>query len=287
MNNKNSKPLVSVVIPCYNHERFVQYSIQSVISQSYENIELIIIDDGSEDNSVLRIQEIVKLCEQRFVRFEFRSRANIGLSSTLNEALEWCEGEYYSPIASDDMMCDKKIEKQVQLLINHPEVDGVFGAVQKINEENEKLEEIRQSDRIFTFNDLIYTDSFLPASTQMLKLDVLKKVGGYVEGMIIEDWYIYLKILENGNSILYKDDLYCYYRIHEGNTFSNPYSMGLGYLQVLYEFKDHELFKKAYIKACWENSLATLRLDFKLSTSILIKRVSHKLMILFKNITAK
>lgn len=272
-----STPLVSVVIPSYNHENFVQDSIQSVIDQTYQNIELIIIDDGSKDNSIVKIREMIELCKRRFVRFEFRSRDNKGLSSTLNEALDWCKGDFYSPIASDDMMLSNKILDQVELLIRNSEVVGVFGAVQKINEKNEKLDEIRQPDKIFEFDDLIYTEHFLPAPTQMLRLNALKEIGGYIEGMIIEDWYIYLKILEKGNKILYKDDLYCYYRIHEGNTFSNPYSMGLGYLQVLNEFRGHELFKKAYIKACWENSLGTLKLDFRLSLKILIHRIFLKL----------
>ena len=220
---------------------------------------------------------MIELCKRRFVRFEFRSRDNKGLSSTLNEALDWCKGDFYSPIASDDMMLSNKILDQVELLIRNSEVVGVFGAVQKINEKNEKLDEIRQPDKIFEFDDLIYTEHFLPAPTQMLRLNALKEIGGYIEGMIIEDWYIYLKILEKGNKILYKDDLYCYYRIHEGNTFSNPYSMGLGYLQVLNEFRGHELFKKAYIKACWENSLGTLKLDFRLSLKILTHRIFLKL----------
>lgn len=284
---KDETPLVSVVIPCYNHEKFVQESIKSVINQTYKNIELIIIDDGSIDGSVLKINELYKECAQRFTNFEFRSRPNIGLSSTLNEALEWCQGEYFSAIASDDVMFEDKTDRQVKLLIENPNIVGVFGAVQMINGEGKLLSEIRQSNKIFEFKDLIYTDSFLPAPTQMLRLKELRNTGGYIAGMIIEDWYIYLKILENGGKILYKDDLYAYYRIHGKNTYSNPYSMGLGFLQVINEFRDYEHFKEAYIKACWENSLATLRLDFKLSTSILMKRILHKLKILSKKILVK
>ena len=280
----NEQPLVSIVIPCYNHEKFIIDSIQSAIDQTFENVELIIIDDGSIDNSVAKIESLIDQCQQRFTNFEFRTRPNKGLSTTLNEALEWCQGEYYSPNASDDIMLKDKIEKQVKLLIDKPSITGICGAVQIIDSEGSLSYRIRQPEKLYEFKDLIYTDSFLPAPGHMLRLAALRKTGGYIEGMLIEDWYIYLKILEDGGKILYTDELYCYYRIHGENTYSNPYSMGLGYLQVLNEFKEHEEFKRAYIKACWENSLATLRLDFKLSTSILIKRISHKFGILSKKL---
>lgn len=84
MNEKNEdQPLVSVVIPCYNHEQFVQEAIQSVIDQDYTNIELLIIDDGSKDSSAEKIEKLIAVCKQRFNRFEFKSRANKGISATL------------------------------------------------------------------------------------------------------------------------------------------------------------------------------------------------------------
>ena len=277
----NEKPLVSVVIPCYNHEKFVQDCIQSVIDQTYENIELIIIDDGSKDNSVHKIQEMIPLCEERFVRFEFRFRPNKGLSATLNEALEWCQGEYYSAIASDDMMLPEKTQQQVKILGEQDYV-AIFGAVQMIDSDKNKLSQIRQPDKIFKFDDLFYTDRFLPAPTQMICLDSLRKTGGYVEGMIIEDWYIYLKLMEHGGKIYYKDELYSYYRSHGANTFSNPYKMALGRLQVVNAFIDKDNFKHVYIKTCWDNSLETLRIDFKLSLFIFFNRVIHKLKLYLK-----
>ncbi|HCJ6574862.1 TPA: glycosyltransferase family 2 protein, partial [Acinetobacter baumannii] len=114
----NEQPLVSIIIPCYNHANFVQDCIQSVIAQTYQNIELIIIDDGSKDETVEKIQKLVTQCTERFVKFEFRHRPNKGLSATLNEALEWCQGEYFSAIASDDMMLNDKIEIQIDFLKN-------------------------------------------------------------------------------------------------------------------------------------------------------------------------
>ena len=124
------QPLVSIVIPCYNHSQFVQETIQSIIDQDYENIELIIIDDGSKDNSVEVIQEMIPACEERFVRFEFRYRPNKGLCATLNEALEWCEGEYFSPLASDDIALPHKTSF---LLKKHQQYDAavVFGSARR------------------------------------------------------------------------------------------------------------------------------------------------------------
>ncbi len=70
-------PLVTVVIPSYNHQNFVQDSIRSIIQQSYQNIELLVIDDGSSDQSIEKIKEMVEQCEERFVRFEFRYRQKL------------------------------------------------------------------------------------------------------------------------------------------------------------------------------------------------------------------
>ena len=271
------QPLVSVIIPCYNHENFVQDCIQSVIDQTYQNIELIIIDDGSIDSSIEKIMEMVGACEKRFTSFEFRYRPNKGLSATLNEAIDWCQGVFVSPIASDDMMFSHKTERQVDLLHEQNAIVAVFGAVQLINNDNINIGYIKQEKKIFEFKDLIYKDSFLPAPTQMIRLDVLRDVGGFAEGMIIEDWYIYLKLLETGKKILYIDEFFCAYRTHDSNTFSNPYKMSLGRLQVLNEFSKHEAYKKAFLKVCWDNALETLLLDYKLSIIILFARIFHKL----------
>ncbi len=80
-------PLVSVIIPCYNHEKYIQDSIQSIIEQTYSNIELIVIDDGSKDKSVEKIQDMLPACKQRFEHVYFTTRPNKGLCATLNEAL--------------------------------------------------------------------------------------------------------------------------------------------------------------------------------------------------------
>ncbi|MDR6543216.1 alpha-1,3-rhamnosyltransferase [Acinetobacter bereziniae] len=237
-----SQPLVSVVIPCYNHENFVKDCIQSVIDQTYENIELIIIDDGSEDDSVVKIQELVSKCVDRFTRFEFRYRSNKGLSATLNEALIWCNGKYFSSIASDDILFTNKIKFQVEYLENQINVAGVFGDV-KVLQNNIDNTVVKKNKKTiikrFNFDDVINHRFTLWAPTQMLKLDIIRDIGGFKDGIVIEDWYLWLKITQCGFDLDYINQSFAYYRRHENNMSSNYEKMYKGRLDILNYFPDY------------------------------------------------
>ncbi len=89
-----SNPLVSVIIPAYNHENYVQECINSIIEQTYKNIELIIVDDGSKDSTWNKIQEMKAVCEKRFVRVHFETKENEGTCKTLNKLLSLAKGEF-------------------------------------------------------------------------------------------------------------------------------------------------------------------------------------------------
>lgn len=219
--NQEAQPLVSVVIPCYNHEKFVQDCIQSVIDQTYENIELIIIDDGSKDNSVEKIKEMVQKCKERFVRFDFRARVNKGVSSTLNEALEWCTGEYISPIASDDQMLNNKIEIQVEFLDKNTNYVAVFGGINQIDDNNKYIRTLTKKSRSYSFDDIARLDYFLQAPTQFFRLKDIIDIGGYSEEFKIEDWYSYLKLTMSGKLIYLMEDVICNYRRHANNGSKN------------------------------------------------------------------
>ncbi len=246
-------PLVSIVIPCYNHEGFIQDSIQSVIDQTYDNIELIIIDDGSKDNSISKIQDMVDSCEQRFVRFEFRSRCNKGLSETLNEAIEWCEGEYYSAIASDDIILKDKTQIQVDFLVEHQDVSAVFGGIKLIDENNKILSTRLRDAELYSFEKIIMHKQDLPAPTQMIRLESIKKVGGYDPSLVIEDWYMWLKLIKIGN-IFYINEVFSLYRQHDNNISKNLVKMQQGKLDVLSCFKDSVYYDKAIANVKWMNA---------------------------------
>ncbi|MCM8512866.1 glycosyltransferase family 2 protein [Acinetobacter bereziniae] len=265
-------PLVSIVIPCYNHECFIQDCIISVLDQTYQNIELIIIDDGSHDDSIKRIQEMLQICKQRFVRFEFRYRQNKGLSATLNEALEWCQGEYYSTIASDDILIKDKIEKQINIFLKQDkDILAIMGSAYLINENNEIIgsDEVFE-DIIYDFDEIFMHQHRLLAPTQLIKSQAIKDVGGYKDNMIIEDWYMWLKLTRNGK-ILAVPDFFVKYRQHENNTTKQLEKMHQGRLQLISQFQHEKLYDKALFNVYWINSMEDLRFSSKNKLKVIFK----------------
>lgn len=241
----NEKPLVSVVIPCYNHEKFVQDCIQSVIDQTYENIELIIIDDGSKDSSVDKIKEMIPLCEERFSRFEFRYRPNKGLSSTLNEGLEWCNGKYFSAIASDDQMLEYKIKIQVEYLESSGKCVGVFGGVISIDTNGNYRKKFKVKSQLFSFDEILLGNYTIYAPTQMYILNSLKKVGGFSEDTILEDLDILLKITSSGGRIHNIDKILSKYREHENNITKKTITILDEENKVISKYKKFPQYKQA------------------------------------------
>ncbi|WP_076922944.1 glycosyltransferase [Pseudoalteromonas sp. SK20] len=241
------QPLVSIVIPCYNHEKYVEETIQSVINQDYQNIELIVIDDGSVDRSVELIQKMKLACEERFTRFELRHRANKGLCNTLNEALEWCQGEFFAPVASDDILVKYKTRVQVDYLQKNPQSLGVFGGIKQIDNDV-SIEKVRPSAK-YRFNDVFLHKHVLPAPTQLLRLSKVKKVGGYRANLIIEDWSMWLFLTELGGTLDYLNMIFTIYRRHGDNLSGKHDLMAKGRRQITDLYSSHCLYKSAYSRS--------------------------------------
>lgn len=241
-------PLVSIVIPSYNHGEYIVETIKSVLSQDYKNIELIIIDDGSKDHSVNNIKLLQKACKNRCVRFEFRMRGNKGLCATLNEGIQWCKGKYICILASDDIFLPNKISIQSTFLEEHQNTIAIFSGV-KLMDQYGKIVDQRLSNKLtYSFEDIILNKHDLPASTQMIRLDKLKEVGCYNEKMKIEDWYLLLKLTVDGGLVEYIPQALCAYREHGANFSKQVDIMAFEKKKILAEYKNHPLFSKAEYK---------------------------------------
>lgn len=116
------EPKVSVIIPTYNSAHFLNDAIDSVLMQTYQNIELIIVDDGSTDNTAY----IVELCAQKDKRVSYVFQENGGQGKARNTGIKKSTGEYIALLDADDLWGSVKIEKQMRLFKDHPDVGLVY-----------------------------------------------------------------------------------------------------------------------------------------------------------------
>ena len=250
----NNLPLVSVVIPCYNHEQFVQDSIQSVIDQTYLNIELIIIDDGSKDSSVDKIQQMIPACEQRFTRFEFRSRPNKGLSATLNETIELANGEYWSTCSSDDLYHKDKVRLQVNSFLNNPDQLCSLTLASVVDDNGVSLDfsTDQYNSKItsgISFEDIFTFKINLPV-TMMYKTSFINdELEGFDEELTAEDFDINLRTAAKTKISLINEKLYNYRSpMVVGSNRKRPImrlDVSESHLSTLNKYKEHELYSTA------------------------------------------
>ena len=128
------KPRVSVIIPSYNHERYVQETIRSVLGQTYQDFEIVITDDCSSDRTV---DEIKKFDDIRIRLFGFNK--NQGVSVALNNCIKEARGEYIAAVGSDDAFLPEKLERQAEFLYGHPEIAAVFTHAMAVDEDGNEL----------------------------------------------------------------------------------------------------------------------------------------------------
>ena len=129
MENTTHAPNVSVIIPSYNHERYVGECIQSVLNQTYQDFEIVITDDGSSDNTV----KIIEGFDDARIKL-FKHPKNKGACVAANNCIQHANGKYIAMLSSDDIWYPEKLEVQVEYLDMHPEIGVVFGKADWIDE---------------------------------------------------------------------------------------------------------------------------------------------------------
>lgn len=209
-------PLVSVLVPAYNHAKYIEKTIDSIMQQSYRNFEVLIIDDGSRDDTAA----VIRRCEEKWGRsFLVESQANMGLCKTLNKLLGHAKGEYINIIASDDWMLPEKLELQVNYLNSHPDVGVVHSDNWIFMEKKNRLEKSGRGRHVpsgWIFNDLL-AGNCVTACSAMIRTDCYKRVGFYDETLAFEDWDMWLRIAREFE-IHYMDIPTVVYRLHGKNS---------------------------------------------------------------------
>lgn len=184
-----AKPLVSVIIPCFNQGQYLQEAVDSVLASTYQNIEIIVVNDGSTEHlGILNSFSDPKI--------KIINQDNQGLASARNNGIKKAKGEYILPLDADDKIYPTYIEKAVDIIENNSKIGIVYCKAEffGIKKEEWKLQE-------YKFPNILWTNSIF-CSAVYRKSD-WEKVGGYKKEMVFgfEDWELWLSFIELGLSV--------------------------------------------------------------------------------------
>ena len=243
----NTNPLVTACIASYNHEKYITEAINSLLQQTYPNIELIVIDDGSSDNSPQIIAELAKKHN-----FTFITQENMGVTKTLNKIISLAKGKYLTSLASDDIAMKERISIQVELLENNPQFDSCGGSFSYINDEGKTLNTINKGYRELEFEDIFLgKKAGVNIATVMFTINSIREIGGYDEKLIGEDINLLFALTNKGHKIAVIEDVVTKYRLHNNNLHKNYSPLFFDTLAVFDKYQSHPLYpnaKRRYLK---------------------------------------
>ena len=233
--------LISVVVTCYNHENYIEQCLRSIFNQTYRNIELIVLDDGSTDSSNQIIREVLK--DSPFVTI-FESHKNIGVVRTRNKGLNLLNGDYFLFVDSDDFLDDRYVEELFDCAINH-QADIVYCDLF-----NFEKNEVYLKAQEFELHSLLVSNYI--SNCSLVKKSILKGIyyDEKLSGKKLEDYDFFLNLIINkGAKAVYQPNTKLNYRVFEKDSISKRDSVRYHYeiyLEILERYLDklpHEVYQ--------------------------------------------
>ena len=230
MTVQKNAPLVSVIIPAYNHENYVTQCLDSVLDEEYPNKEIVVINDGSTDRTLQRIEEWARN-HAEVISVTIRSQPNKGISAAFNHALTLVKGDFIVPIASDDMLLSGGIRQRINYLCEHPDLLAVFGDCITIDESGRKIHESCLRD--FHHTDTRWYETLtktalrviwrwgIPGPVLLARKTLYQTIGGYDEERRVEDWDIFLRMVA-ARALGFVNAPVSAYRLHTANSCRMP-----------------------------------------------------------------
>lgn len=177
------KPLISIITPTYNRADFLGEAIDSVLAQTFDDFELIVVDDGSTDNT----SSLVKEYSDHRIRYFYQ--ANQGQSVARNRALEKAKGEYICFLDSDNVWLENKLKKSLEVFKAHPKVDVVYADCILIDEDGNELSRKNMKRYSGLIAKYMIKDNCVSMNTTMTKRECFNRFGGFDEDCKVADDY--------------------------------------------------------------------------------------------------
>ncbi|MGB9596142.1 MAG: glycosyltransferase family 2 protein [Candidatus Poribacteria bacterium] len=278
---KAKLPLVSVIIPVYNQEKYIKECIDSVINQSYANVEIIVVDDGSTDKT----PDILRAYGDKI---KYIRQENQGPSSAINNGIKSANGSLICWLGSDDLYMPNKIEHQVELLQREQSISIVYSdyiTIDSYGNEINKVHILHPPQEKFARTMLIR--NFINGSTVMMRRECLDKVGYYDESLRADpDGDMWFRLLKNGYKFGHISEPLVKYRLHQNNV-SRDFDLMRDCkdkvrLKVIQQFSIQELFgdiiaNKGSLSNAYEEVAWHLFRDFNLKSAEMALKISYDL----------
>lgn len=235
----DTPPLVSIVAPCYNAEKFLEQALSSIFAQDYENFEVIIVDDGSTDNSYALLQAL-----QARYPFQLYRQANQGVSATLNHGLQYARGTYIATPDLDDIMLPESVRIRAEYLEQHPHL-GCVGAliVYMDSDGNDTKRQHRDYIEHLDFEQILRGAVVVGAPVSLYRFEAIKAAGFYDPQIKVQDFQMTLKIAHAGYGIDVLPVCVTRYRRH-ANNLSRKYKVLLDAdLQTIAPYMSHPAYQ--------------------------------------------
>ena len=251
-----TNPLVSIVIPCYNQGMYLPETVKSVLASSYRPIEIIIVNDGSTDNSKKIAGELQNLHpEVRLI-----NQPNGGVAKARNTGIADAKGTLILPLDGDDLISPNYIEEAIKVLSTRLEVKVVYCKAVKFNERGQKTWKLKPFSR-----QQLAKDNMIFVAALFRKVD-WENVQGFSEDMKMgrEDWEFWIKMLKDGGEVVQLPFVGFYYRLTPGSKRKKTGTTQKKIERIAYlNAKHHEFFEKELngplrIQRTWSKPYNTL-----------------------------
>ncbi len=248
MGIKNN-PLVSIIVITYNQQEYIEECILSIINQNYENIEIIISDDCSTDNTSKILYKLKKKYDDKII-LNF-SKINRGITANSNSALNMCKGEYICFTGGDDIFFKSKIQEQIKWIEQSPQrvlcghdaelIDDKSNLLEKKFSNMKPIKEGRGPSKIIRYGPPY------PSSTILFRKSAIPSYGFDKYIKFSSDWKLMIDLVNNNKIFGYVDGVFLKYRIHETNV-TKIYRFTIIFEQFIIFFRYFLQYKKKYLK---------------------------------------
>jgi glycosyltransferase involved in cell wall biosynthesis len=232
----SNKPLMSICVLSYNHARYLPETLDSALAQTYPNIEIIVVDDGSKDDSLAIARDYEARYPARVKVYTHPNNENRGISRTINLATNSSTGSYWSVLGSDDILHPDKIEKQIAFLEARPELGFVYCYVDCIDSEGKEIPGRFGRDITSEPEPLkaMIMENFIPAMAIVARREAVARVGDHDPDLIYSDWDFWVRLFSLYKGGFIHESL-SKYRLHSSNiSIGTPRATQVSHIRDLY-----------------------------------------------------